>query len=136
VRSSSRLPGVLLRRTSARDQPNDERDETSRRLAALERKVDAVESLLRIGTQVVTGVDSKTNALIDSHTRLYDSIRQLAETQAGVMKAQAATEASLRQFSQATEASLRQLSEAQAATDRSLKKLIDSLTHRNGNAAV
>jgi hypothetical protein len=104
-------------------------DETNRRLEALERKMDGVERLLRIGMPVVTGLDSKVNALIDSHMRLYDSIQRLSE-------AQIATERSLGQLQAATQASLRELSESQAATERSLKTLIDSLTHRNGKPGV
>jgi hypothetical protein len=78
---------------------NDE--ETRHKFEAIERKIDAIERLVRIGMPVITSLDTKINALIDSHARLYDSMLQLAE--------------------------------AQTATERSLKTLIETLTHRNGH---
>ncbi len=83
-------------------------DELARRLEALERKIDASGNLLRLGIPIVTGLDSKVNALIDSEIRLYEVVQRLGESH-------------------------QQLAEAQKRTEDSLRLLIDTLRHPAGN---
>lgn len=90
-------------------------DELARRLEALERKVEASGNLLRLGIPLVSGLDSKVNALIDSEIRLYEAVQKLTES-----------------HQQLTEAH-RQLTEAQSRTEDSLRLLIDTLRHPSGN---
>lgn len=102
---------------------NDE--ELIRRFEAIEKKVDATASLVRIGVPALTGLNSKVNAPIDSQVQLYDSIQQISE------KLQVLADAQV-----TTEQNVQALAAAQAITEQKLQVLIDTLKQsRNGGSA-
>jgi hypothetical protein len=58
----------------------------------------AIRNLLHTGMRMLVDMETKMSALVDSQTRLYGVVQELAESQRALAEAQKRTEESLRRF--------------------------------------
>jgi type VI protein secretion system component VasF len=67
-------------------------------LIAHDTKLLAMQNMLQTGLHMLVSMEVKLNALIDSHTKLYGTVQELAEMQKRTDAALQRTDAALRNF--------------------------------------
>ncbi|HMD86483.1 MAG TPA: hypothetical protein VKO18_17485 [Terriglobia bacterium] len=72
--------------------------EHDERIIAHDSSLTAIRNLLQVGMRMLVDMETKMAAVIDSETRLYGVVQELAESQKSLAEAQKRTEESLRRF--------------------------------------
>ncbi len=72
--------------------------EHDERIIAQDRSLTAVRKLLLTGVRMLVDMETKMSALIDSQTRLYGAVQEIAEAHNRLAEAQRRTEESLKRF--------------------------------------